>query len=91
MELLQESQQECLLDVKAILCLIKNNRLIGLHHTVRYFESALGGEAMHKDGIAAGSAHQLSVHLVRREDPFSLFALGLLAHADPDIGVDRVG
>jgi hypothetical protein len=51
----------------------------------------VGGQAVEDEGIRRGEGEQVAVELVRLEVVQPLFALVLLAHADPGVRDDGVG
>ena len=51
----------------------------------------MGGEAVEDDRPLRGFRKQLGVHLKRSQIGTASLRLVLVAHAHPDVGVDRVG
>ncbi len=47
-------------------------------------------QAVHEDRVGARKREQLLVDLVRAKLAQALLALGVLAHGDPHVGVDRM-
>src|SRR5712692_5169001 len=53
--------------------------------------ATVGGQAVHDEGLRRGEAKQGVIDLVALEGLEPLLALGLLPHADPDVGIEHVG
>ena len=53
--------------------------------------AGVGGQAVHDDRSLRGEREQLLVELVGREVGAAALGVVLVAHADPDVGVERVG
>src|SRR3989338_3752467 len=85
-----EQQQDGFLHVQAVFGLLEDERGGRVHHRVGHLLAPMGRQAVEEDGVRRRLRHQFRVHLVGREDFFPRGRLGLLPHAGPDVGVDRV-
>ena len=65
--------------MQAVLCLLEDQRRVGVHDFVRNFLAAMCGETMHKYRMGRGFRHELPIHLVGREDRGTLSLFVLLA------------
>ena len=66
------------------------NRPVALDDLRRHLLATVGRQAVHEHRVSGRSAHQLIVHLKAREVLDALLLLCVLAHRDPDVGVDRL-
>ena len=66
------------------------SRLRTVDHLVGHLLAAMGGQAMHEDGVRRRAAHQLAVDLIGRQQVLAP-ALVLVAHRHPAVGNDRRG
>ena len=87
----EQQQQQCLLRVEAVFGLIEGDGLRAIEHCVGHFSVTSRGQAVHEDRVRRGFGHQRFVHLKGPEDRLSLGGFMLEAHADTDVGVDRIG
>src|SRR5579862_8705515 len=76
--------------MQAILRLLENDRVVGVHHFISDFLAAMRRQAMHKSRVPRGFSHEFGVHLVWTEYLSPLIRLALLTHARPRIGVNRI-
>src|SRR5689334_10720539 len=56
--------QNALLRVEAVFGLVEHDRLRTVDHLIGDFLAAMGGQAVHEDGITLGQRHQLAVDLI---------------------------
>src|SRR3990167_9349922 len=87
----QEVQDDALLRVEPVLRLIEHHALRPVEDRIRDLLPAMRRQAVHDERLPTGEAEQRVVDLVALEGLLPPLALGLLPHADPDIGVDDVG
>ena len=69
-------EQDCLLSVQAILCLLEDDGARRIDDIGSYFVSPVGWQAVHEDGVRLGVREQGGVDLVGHKDTAPL--LGLL-------------
>ena len=77
--------------MEAVLGLVEHRRLRPLEDLLLDLLPAMGGQAVEDDGVRGGERHALAVDDVVLEGLPPDVDLVLLAHAGPDVGVDRVG
>ena len=87
----KEHQEQGFLGVEAVFGLIEDYGLGAVQHGVRDLCVAVGGEAVHEDGVGLGVGHEGLVDLVGLEDGGASGGLVLEAHGGADISVDGVG
>src|SRR5450759_4403756 len=83
--------KERLLDVEPVLCLFQSETPRTVENLAGDFLTAMGRQAMHRDGVGSGEIEQLVVDLTVSEGGEPRMSLLLLAHRYPHVGVDRVG
>src|SRR5947207_9658791 len=71
--------------------LVEYNRIRTLDDFVFYFFAPMGGEVVHDYRVGLCQPDKLSVQDEARKVFLAACSLLLLAHADPDIGVEHVG
>src|SRR5579859_2160898 len=86
----QQPFEQRLLRVHAIAGLVENNAAWAVEDIAGNFLAAVGRQTMHEPGMRRRLGEQLGVHLEFGELLATQFALGLLTHARPNIGVDDV-
>src|ERR1700722_19261394 len=89
-QLIEQRQQNRFLHVQAIFGLLENDRTRRIHNVSRDLSATMGGEAVHEDCVGSGVRKQRVVYLVGGK---SLGARGrflFLAHAGPNVGVNRL-
>lgn len=87
----EENGEEAFLEVEAVFGLLEDDGLWAIDNFVGDFDAAVGGEAVHDDGVTGGEFEQVGVDLVGGEDGEALGFFSFLTHADPGVGVDDVG
>ena len=87
----EEHQEEGFLGVHAVFGLVEDDGLGAVEHGVGDFGVAVGGKAVHEDGVGLRVGHQRFVDLVGLEDGGALGGFVLEAHGGADVGVDGVG
>ncbi len=85
-----ECDEHGFLRVEAVFGLLENRVGVEFENFFADFLAAVGWQAMEHNVIAGGVGKQLGIHLEAGELEF-FFLLILLAHREPDIGVDRMG
>src|ERR1700734_247634 len=88
LELVEQSKQDRLLHMQAILGLLENDGTRGLHEFRADFRSAMSRKTVHEDGVWSGAGEHRIVHLVAAEGRFTHFRFLFLSHAGPNVGVD---
>ena len=84
----EQLDQQCLLDVQPVLRLLPDQATRSVHHGRGDLLAAMGGQAVHREGVGPGRVEQGVVDPVARERVAALLGLGLLAHRRPGVGVD---
>jgi len=87
----EEHEQESFLGVHAVFGLVEDGGLRAVENGVGDFGVAMGGEAVHEDGVGLRLGHEAFVDLVGLEDGGALGGLVLEAHGGADVCVDGVG
>src|SRR5450830_55994 len=87
----QKELHECLLHVHSVFCFVPDDGLGAVDHVGFHLFAAVGGQAVHEQGIRAGPLHHVGVHAPVGEGGATGLVLGLVAHAGPDIGGHQVG
>ena len=79
------------LGVQAVLGLVPHGRLWSVKDVLGDLLAVVGGEAVEDDRAVAGLLHEVGGDAVALEVAKALLALGVLAHARPDVRVEDVG
>src|SRR5262245_26433234 len=77
--------QDALLGVQAVFRLVEYYRLRAVDHIVRDLLTAMGGQAVHEDGIRLSARHQPGIDLVALEQIVPTVAVAV-AHRHPGVG-----
>src|SRR5882672_2014084 len=77
--------------MQSILRFLPDHALRAVDHVASDFLPAMGGQAVHEQGIGAGKPHHFRIHLPILEIALALFVLRLEAHAGPHVGGHQVG
>jgi len=77
--------------VQAVLGLVPDGGALAVEHLDGDLLSRVGGEAVQDDGAVLGSREQIGVDPEGGQIGATAIRRLLVAHADPDVGVDRVG
>src|SRR5438045_7997660 len=77
--------------MEAVFGLVEHDGVWAVDDAGRDFLAAMGGQAVHDDGVGLGGGQELVVNLVGQQAGFALGGLGFLAHGGPDVGVEDVG
>ena len=77
--------------MEPVLGLLESETSWTVENLVCDFLTAMGGQAMHRDGVGCGQIEQLAVYLVVTEGRQPRMSLFFLAHRDPDVGVYGIG
>src|SRR5882762_5653956 len=77
--------------MQSILRFLPHHALRAVDHVASDFLSAMGGQAVHEQGIGAGKPHHFRIHLPILEIALALFVLRLEAHAGPHVGGHQIG
>ncbi len=89
--LIKQKFHQCILRMHAIFGFFPDDCIGRIEDLCRYFFTAIGGQAVHKEGIGFGEAHQLFIDLVTAEDFFALLLFIFLTHRGPGIGDNQIG
>ena len=87
----EEHEEQSLLGVHAVFGLIEDDGLRAVEDGVGDLGVAVGGEAVHEDGVGLRVGHESFVDLIGLEDGGALGGFVLEAHAGADVSVDGVG
>ena len=90
MRILHQQKHERLLRVQPVLRLIIHHGLGRIDNLVRNLLAAVSRKAVHKQGPGVSNRHQVLGHTVRRKDLVPQVRGEFLAHAGPNIRIDRV-
>jgi len=77
--------------MEAVLRLVPDGGALAVEHVGRDLLTRVGGQAVQHDRAVLGGGKQVGVDPERRQVGAAAIGLGLVAHADPDVGVDRIG
>ncbi len=77
--------------MEAVFRLIEGDALRAFQHFVGDFLAAVRRQAMHDHRIRFRHGHDLAIDLVVAKRAHAVLRLFFLAHARPDIGIDRIG
>src|SRR3954471_12712511 len=83
--------QQRLLRVQTVLGLVPDGGAASVEDLGADLLAGVGRQAVEDDRALLGDGEQIGVELERGEVGEPTLCLGLVAHADPDIGVERVG
>src|SRR6266478_3875227 len=64
----EQQHENRFLRVQTILCLLENNRLLGVDDRIGDLLAAMGRETVHKNSVRCSARHQLFIHLIRLKD-----------------------
>ena len=87
----EQHRQQAALEVEAVFGFLEDDALGAVDDFVGDFDAAVGGEAVHDDGVFGGGGEQFGVDLIGPEHAEALGLFGFLAHGNPGVGVDDVG
>ena len=87
----QQGEEDGFLGVEAVFGLLEDYGLGAVEDGIGDFGVAVGGQAVHEDGVRLGVGHEGFVDLVGLEDGGAAGGLVLEAHGGADVGVDGVG
>jgi len=80
------------LRVQAVFGLVKDHRMRAIHDGRCRLILAVGGKAMHEQGVGFGVAHQLLIYLIGAQHIMAALFGGLaVMHADPGVGDHQIG
>ena len=83
--------QNRLLHMQAVFRLVINDGTRRVDDAFGDFQAAVGGQAVHENGIWSSLCEKSFVHLICRKGSFPLNGFVFLSHASPDIRVHNLG
>src|SRR5438552_19062008 len=86
----KQQHENSLLHVQTILCLLENNRLLGVNDRIADLLATMGGKTVHKNSMRCGGRNQIFIYLIRLKYFRPLIGFVLTAHARPGVRVNRV-
>src|SRR5665213_2748130 len=87
----QAPGKDALLRVQAVLGLLPHRRARPVDDLGGDFLVAMGGQAMHEDGVGLRLGHQRRIDAIGPEHGAALFLVLVLAHRNPSVGDDAIG
>src|ERR1700693_6011585 len=76
--------------MQTILCLLENNRLLGVDDRIGDLLAPMGGETVHKNSMRSGDRNQFFIYLVWLKYLGALIGLVFATHARPSVRVNGV-